>query len=73
MSSIQAAKAGIGYQTAGQRPSCCNCKTSAQREVGMRGNGGTTWYCTRFCFMTTAMATCFQHTPKFQSQPGDRT
>lgn len=71
MSSIQAAKLGIGYQAANQRPSCKNCKHGEEvRADRMPPFDTASWQCVRFSFRTTATATCFQHQAKFSTTPG---
>ena len=55
---IDRAKAGMGYQTATQRPCCRNCYHSKQDLSGMYP-----WYCSEGLFGTTAQAVCDQHQP----------
>lgn len=67
MSSIQAAKLGMGYQTATQRPSCKNCKHSDEQLVDrMPPYDKAGWRCTKGGFITWAMAICNQHESKRQ-------
>lgn len=65
MSSIQAAKLGMGFQSAIQRPSCSNCKHVAREFEGRFASPSTShWKCLKGGFMTSTMAICRQHEPK---------
>jgi ribosomal protein L37AE/L43A len=68
MSSIQAAKLGMGYLSANQRPACKNCHHSTQKSVEP-----VMWFCKKGGFITTAMAACDEHEPYQASnqQPGE--
>ena len=58
---IDRAKAGMGYQTATQRPCCRNCHHAQQRSAGAADF--YPWYCSKGLFGTTAQAVCDQHQP----------
>lgn len=74
MSTIAVAKIGMGYQTAGQRPSCKNCKHGDERRADrMPPYDTATWHCKKGGFITSAMATCNEYTAKFTTTPGDRS
>lgn len=71
MGSIQSTKAAIGYKTAGQRPTCGNCKHVAEvfadRAPPYDKLG---WECSRYGFATTVQAICDQHQPKVPKKGG---
>ena len=65
MGSIQSRQVAVGYQTASQRPSCCNCKHGAEvTEERAFQLEGARWECNRYGFRVTAKATCNRHEPK---------
>ena len=65
MGSIQSRQAAIGYQTANQRPSCRNCRHSAEVFADHAApTEGPRWECDRYGFRVTATAICNRHEPK---------
>ena len=58
MSTIDSAKAAMGYTQAKQRPACNNCRHMHKRE-----SAHFTWWCELGGFFTTAMAICEQYAP----------
>ncbi|MBB5204413.1 hypothetical protein HNQ51_001727 [Inhella inkyongensis] len=65
MSGIAAAKAGMGYQAATERPRCANCLYSAQEYVDrMPPYDRSGLRCRRGGYLVTAYAVCSQYQAK---------
>lgn len=59
MSTIDNAKAAMGWQGAKMRPACRNCRHGKEvREDRMPPFGTAHWRCTLGVFRTSAMAVC---------------
>jgi hypothetical protein len=64
MSTIQAAKAGMGFLSAGQRDACCRCAhVTKQYEGQFASPSSTQWKCLEGGFLTSAMAVCQRFRP----------
>lgn len=64
MSTIQVAKRGMGFQSAGERDGCKNCQHAEQHYVDrMPPYDRAGWRCKKGGFMTSAMAICQKHQP----------
>jgi hypothetical protein len=65
MSTIQVAKSGMGFQSAGQRDGCKNCVHAEHKEVSVPIDPSfmSGWRCNKGGFMTSAMAICQKHQP----------
>lgn len=67
MGSIQSRQLAVGYQAAGRRPACRNCKHGAEATEERAFNlGWQRWECRRYGFRVTAAAICDRHEPKGQ-------
>lgn len=59
MSTIRAAKLGMGYRSSNQRPACKTCLHADEAPLG--DGSCSRWFCKKGGFTTTAMAVCSQH------------
>lgn len=70
MSTIDVAKSSMGFQSAGQRDGCKNCRHGEQHYVDRAppyDRAG--WRCKKGGFMTSAMAICQRFESKFPTKP----
>jgi hypothetical protein len=62
---IQTTKLSMGFQSAGSRPACRNCR-HGQEEIAERmpPYDTSSWKCKKGGFRATAMAVCNEHEPE---------